>query len=331
MAWRTKSCHCLPHFHAGVELVYVEHGFFHATLDGETVRVEEGQLLISSCYRVHSYDGSPLDAILAVIPLSAVPSLRAELVSAHFGTSCVPDDAEGTYGMLMRAMVDLPGTRPVRCGLSEALLGTLIRRVGLIDRGVEDRGDVVCRTLRYLNEHYLEDLSVDRVSAHFGYSRSRFSHMFKRAVGYSLPAYLNTLRIRSAAAQLIETDQPVGTIALGSGFSSARTFYTAFREVFGVTPAEYREGRGDVPAESTGAGPAGNVLDEAARPVSDPIRRAQSLREKEAYEAWADCDPYSEEGPGDPVILTRPQPQAAAGIPKVEGPYYRRVRVRGDR
>lgn len=237
--WLSHNCWCMPHFHAGIELVYVSKGVLKGMINGKPVELSENQMLINSCYAVHSYDDSDLEAIITVIPMNAVPALKKKLTSSRFADHVVSDDEDQTLSKFMLMLKTFSSNKHMQNGLSEALLGFLIERVGLVEVDASDHSSLLCRILMYLNENFKEPLTVETLSEYFGYSRSRFSHLFKANLGYSLPRYLNTLRIRYAAELLLRTDMTVTQIALESGFNNTHTFYTAFRSVFGQTPAEY--------------------------------------------------------------------------------------------
>lgn len=237
--WHSRNCRCMPHFHAGIELVYVFEGSFTGIIDGKPLEIKENQMLINSCYAVHAYEESNLRAIITVIPMNAVPTLKKKLTSSRFSANVVDDDADRTLSRFMLMLKTFSENKTMQHGLSIALLGYLIERVGLRDVDTSDHSNLLCRILMYLNENFKEPLTVETLSEYFGYSRSRFSHLFKANLGYSLPRYLNTLRIRYAAELLLSTDMTVTQIALESGFNNTHTFYTAFRSVFNQTPAEF--------------------------------------------------------------------------------------------
>ena len=52
--------------------------------------------------------------------------------------------------------------------------------------------------------------------------------------------FLNNYRIEAASTQLLQSDRPVSSIALGVGYSSLSVFNKAFKDRFNMTPTEYR-------------------------------------------------------------------------------------------
>lgn len=242
-AWYARDNQCAPHFHNSIELAYVLEGRIDATLDGEELRVDAGMMLVSSSYVIHSYHTESTSYIaVAIIPLSAVPSARQMLAKQSFAQKLCPDDREGTLRRLICLLVDAcdGGENPlVTKGLSYALLGLLSERIGLADVRPSDRIAFLREVLVYLELHHTEPLSVPQIAAHFGYSRSRFSHLIKSELGYTLMDYLSVLRCRHAAQLLRETDMPVSDVAMHVGFESLRTFYRSFKRQYNLTPLRY--------------------------------------------------------------------------------------------
>jgi len=74
-----------------------------------------------------------------------------------------------------------------------------------------------------------------------GYSEGYLSHIFSEALGTTMPAYVNTLRIRKAMELLRRGSISVSDAALELGFGSIRSFNRAFRKETGMTPAKWRK------------------------------------------------------------------------------------------
>lgn len=229
---------CMAHFHAGVELVYMLRGQLDATINGRNMILNEKQLLVVNCYSVHRFLSPDSDTITAVIPLSVVPSMQKMLTANRFN-QCIIDDENGDLGRLMAMLVDHPENEFMQKGLCYTILGNLLERIPLEPLASTDQVDIICKILNYLNENFTQQITVDQLAARFGYSRSRFSHMFKSTIGYSLPQYMNMLRCRSIAEALVSTDAPVVELAINAGFNNTHSFYTAFKACYNMTPREY--------------------------------------------------------------------------------------------
>lgn len=236
--WISKLLKYLPHYHSGVELVYLLEGNARAVIGGKNITAHAGQMLISGSYTVHSYDDDSMTAIVAIIPPVETPSVQKQLMGGVFHKP-VLTDTDGTLKMLMEMLLTHCADPVMRKGLSYALLGYVIKHADFAQSGSGIKSGVMSDVLRYLSENYAQPISVESIAAHFGYSRSRFSHLFKANIGVSIPRFVNILRCRDAVKALTETDLPVVDIAINAGFNNTHTFYVAFREIYGVTPGEY--------------------------------------------------------------------------------------------
>lgn len=93
--------------------------------------------------------------------------------------------------------------------------------------------------VKYIDMHYSEDLSLEKISAACGFSKFHFSRLFKQYTGFTFCDYLNYRRISHAEDLLTNHDCLITEIALQSGFSSISTF-NGCSSTKGCSPTEYR-------------------------------------------------------------------------------------------
>ncbi len=92
----------------------------------------------------------------------------------------------------------------------------------------------------FVDEHYMDELSLDKLSTRFFLSREHISRRFKQEVGMTLTNYVIHLRINQAKQWLIETDEKMYSIALKLGYQDENYFSKLFKKIVGMTPIEYR-------------------------------------------------------------------------------------------
>ena len=85
-----------------------------------------------------------------------------------------------------------------------------------------------------------EALTLKLLAQEFGYSEFHFSRKFREISGMQFRDYLRCRRLAFSPRKLRNTEESVLKIALDHGFSSHEAFTRAFREVYGLTPSEYR-------------------------------------------------------------------------------------------
>ncbi|MGN1029992.1 MAG: helix-turn-helix transcriptional regulator, partial [Butyricicoccaceae bacterium] len=92
----------------------------------------------------------------------------------------------------------------------------------------------------YIDQHYLEDISIAMISADMHMGESYLSHTFKKATGYSILQYIIRRRIGEAQSWLLMSDLSITDIATKVGYNSVSNFHNTFRKTVGMTPQQYR-------------------------------------------------------------------------------------------
>lgn len=106
------------------------------------------------------------------------------------------------------------------------------------DRNIDSA--IMNSAITYINEHYMDDISLEDVAYFAGFSKYYFSRVFKQFSSQSFSEYLIGKRLNVATDLLIRTRQPVKEVASLSGFGSVATFNRIFRERKNCTPSQYR-------------------------------------------------------------------------------------------
>lgn len=97
------------------------------------------------------------------------------------------------------------------------------------------------KILRYIEEHYAEDITLADLSKSANISKSECSRCFKLILSTTPYKYLTEYRLSMATQFLRNTNEPVGNIAASVGFRQMSHFGKCFREKTGYSPKAYRE------------------------------------------------------------------------------------------
>lgn len=100
---------------------------------------------------------------------------------------------------------------------------------------------VVYNVLRYIDREYLTIDSVKSISHKLSYSEYYLSHLFKEKMGISIKQYLMLKKIKHAEQLLTTTDLSIETISFKLNFSSAHSFYQAFKRHHSISPGDFRK------------------------------------------------------------------------------------------
>jgi LacI family transcriptional regulator len=104
---------------------------------------------------------------------------------------------------------------------------------------VDDRD--VAMALRWIRRHACEGVSVDDVLANCLASRSTLQRRFRTLRGRTIHEEIIEARLKWACQLLAETDLPIRTIAVKTGFRHQEYLGAVFRALQGQTPGQYRK------------------------------------------------------------------------------------------
>jgi two-component system response regulator YesN len=101
--------------------------------------------------------------------------------------------------------------------------------------------DPVAKSLRYLERHYHEPLTLTEVADVVFLNPAYFSTLFKQRTGTSFIERLTALRVDAAKQRLATTNDKIAAVAEQTGFANIRHFNRVFKNETGVSPKEYRD------------------------------------------------------------------------------------------
>ena len=107
----------------------------------------------------------------------------------------------------------------------------------------DTKQQLVKDSLKYIEKHYQEPMSVMDISRALGTSTSYLSRIFKESTGETIIRTINNKRIEKAKAYLKETDLKVYEVADILGFENVTYFSRFFKKHTGVSPKDYKESR----------------------------------------------------------------------------------------
>ena len=94
--------------------------------------------------------------------------------------------------------------------------------------------------LKYVEQHYQDSLTIEKLASAVGFSQSHFMKFFKNTFGTSFTAYLNEYRLTMASRLLLASEDSILAVAAECGFENLSYFNRRFKERFGMTPSEFR-------------------------------------------------------------------------------------------
>jgi two-component system response regulator YesN len=100
---------------------------------------------------------------------------------------------------------------------------------------------IVARAKEYIDRHFQQNINLAIVAEHVNLNPNYFSEYFKHTTGKNFIDYLIERRIEAAKKLLGEHDVKIYDVGYLVGYNNASSFNRAFKNVVGITPAEYKK------------------------------------------------------------------------------------------
>lgn len=114
-------------------------------------------------------------------------------------------------------------------------------------RGAANHDGSIDEVLKYIQLHYTQDISIEKICSVFFFNQSYFSVLFKTKTGENYNDYVMELRIKKAKELLRTGRYKVNEIAGMVGYNSSRYFSRVFKMKTGELPQEYKNRKQNTP------------------------------------------------------------------------------------
>lgn len=122
------------------------------------------------------------------------------------------------------------------------LLESLLRRGCQLVREKKAENDPITSfVMKYIEEHYAEEISLDMMADKLNITRGYLSTYFKEKSGINFVDYVMIYRMDKAKEILSRTDLKIQEVAQLVGYSNVSTFIRVFKKQTGTTPGDYKK------------------------------------------------------------------------------------------
>lgn len=231
---------CSPHFHRSLEILYVLEGEMITSVGESTFITDKDEIAFVHNYYRHSFTPHPAyEKVFVVIPADFSfdfdeefrrSTLPAHLTDRDFNSRVIKD--------LFLTLHDCRDAHPlILKGYLTVMLGRMLSHYPTVPIERNDNIELLVRVLNYIDLNYDKPITLDSVSATFGYNKYYFSRLFNRVVGENLSNYVNIVRLRHFM-QLRKQDDAssVSQLAFSCGFNSLTTFYRCYNKIYPFSP-----------------------------------------------------------------------------------------------
>lgn len=248
------------HVHASIEINFLENCDMDYSFGGQTVRLPRERFCIFWAAQPHRVlnvhgQGKITNAYISLEEFLSWP-LPENFVDAVLGggVAVAPEMQNGDSALAERLAREVGSKSDQMSRLHCLEMQTRITRMALTEwelvaplreatTGSRTGGNAIVhfdKMLRFIAMHYAEPISLAQVAAVASVSANYANTLFKKIIGTTVKAHIISVRVYSARMLLAETDRKIISISLDCGFRSLSSFYAAFQQLVGVSPAKFR-------------------------------------------------------------------------------------------
>ena len=243
------------HFHEFYEVYYLESGERTYIINDMEYKVKPGSIVLLPPYTMHysfGASGTPFCRLLIYFKKDAIDeNIYNHLLHTQGVFSLKSGQQTSMLHMLLNDVLSECSSQNQMyqevCACSSlALAMVMILRNGNRNE-VHVKEDKINQILRYLADHYMDDVTLDKVCEKFFISKYFLCRQFKKYTKSTVVEYLNSIRILNAQRLFMESNMNLSNIASAVGFNSLGNFERTFKRITGTTPKksmkEYRDKR----------------------------------------------------------------------------------------
>ena len=106
--------------------------------------------------------------------------------------------------------------------------------------------DVIQKVVAFINNNYMNKISLDEIAKEGFLSSSYLSKLFKTEMKINLSVYINNVRVEKSKLLLLDSSLSIVEVATMVGFEEQSYFSKVFKSITGVSPGKFRQLKGHI-------------------------------------------------------------------------------------
>lgn len=251
------------HCHPEIEITYVKEGSMHYRINNRSFHLKEGDIIFCNSNALHSGEMENQEDC-SYIPITFDPKLIYGFFQSTICTRYVDPVIQNlavcavhidysekwheTFRGRMLEVISLDKKKPDFYELDISIRMQLLWRLlveHLPHQPVSTTSDFteyerIRRILSYIEQNYMNQITLDDISEHIHLCESECTRLFKRHMNTTLFSFLQEYRIERSL-EYLNTKESISSIAEKTGFSDSNYYSKVFSKIKGCSPREYRK------------------------------------------------------------------------------------------
>lgn len=230
------------------------------TLNGEVIQTKPGMVVCISPGQSHDFVTHRNNALYSEITFSfetpekdilkiSFESLLQQLTGVEISIPTWFETSEYQANCLNNMIMNIRDHAVTDSAMTEyacqkalgRILDDLIWSCATLPSNPTETNEHLVLIREYIDQHFTESLSVDRLASIGKMSKGHLFRVFKKAYGLSPIAYQQQQRMEVAKTLLRSTSLRCNEIAQRCGYHNAQFFHRVFKQTFGKAPNQFRK------------------------------------------------------------------------------------------
>lgn len=254
-----RAFHIPVHWHDEVEIIYIKKGRINIYIGQESFPAIAGDLFLVNSGELHfmESDDMGVEYYTLLFPLAFLSfqiedeleqevflPLRQKKLLLPIRLSAFAAEKQMTN--IIREVIVVNEEKEMGYQLRTRILllefvEGLLKEDGFCRANITSTTGMQRELLAYIQEHYTEKITLAMLAEEFHLSEKYISWYFKEHFSISFMQYVSHLRMTKAKDLLLTTEVSITEVALCCGYPSVNLFIRSFKEMYGMTPLQYRK------------------------------------------------------------------------------------------
>ena len=241
MSERHEDVRCDLHMHISPEIVLVSRGELRMSVRGKDYLIKAGEALFIAPFEAHSFTSETSNSCHVLMFSKDLLSYMSDFLRTNQIRNHLFSPSPSLVSLVDSYLPD--GRNFADRKKAAAILAPFFFEIYVnceFRERTQPLEDRLLFALEYVNNNFNTDLTLEDVARVAGLHPVTLSKSFSSRTGTTFGFFLKVLRSSHAAALINKETLSFTEIAFRSGFGTVRSFNRAFREIYGMTPTEYK-------------------------------------------------------------------------------------------
>ncbi len=231
------------HMHKYIEILYVYSGEQHIKIENMVYCVKEGEAIIIFPDMIHSYfkaEKEKADELLLMCDPKILNPLFPSFKEYKTDNPIISKENINEETLFALNHIKPDDSFEIKFGWTCIILSNIIGTLILNKDSRMPIQDITYKITGYIENNFTENITRESLAKMFNVSIYYISRIFKNKFKMNLRSYLGLIRTEYAAVLIRTTNRTLTDIALESGFDSIRTFNRVFKDIYGISPSQFK-------------------------------------------------------------------------------------------